>query len=124
LRRLVQHLNWLYTHEPAFYELDDSSEGFEWIDFDSDNRSGPLCARAATRRSSSPSCHAGCRGGYRLGVNAPGFYEEILNTDAETCGGSNVGNWGGRLPNIGVAGQALFHPGRSPATRRPVKLKE
>ncbi len=36
------------------------------------------------------------RGGYRVGVNAPGFYEEILNTDAETYGGSNVGNWGGR----------------------------
>ena len=36
------------------------------------------------------------RGGYRLGVSAPGFYEEILNTDAETYGGSNVGNWGGR----------------------------
>ena len=38
LRRLVQHLNWLYAHEPAYYELDDTYEGFEWIDFnDSDN---------------------------------------------------------------------------------------
>ena len=38
LRRLVQHLNWLYRHEPAFYEIDDSYEGFEWIDFnDADN---------------------------------------------------------------------------------------
>ena len=38
LRRMVQHLNWLYTHEPALYELDDSYEGYEWVDFnDSDN---------------------------------------------------------------------------------------
>ncbi len=30
------------------------------------------------------------------GSERSGFYEEILNTDAETYGGSNVGNWGGR----------------------------
>jgi 1,4-alpha-glucan branching enzyme len=33
LRRLVQHLNWLYTHEPSLYELDDSHEGYAWVDF-------------------------------------------------------------------------------------------
>ena len=38
LLRLVQHLNHLYKSEPAFYELDDTYEGFEWIDFhDADN---------------------------------------------------------------------------------------
>jgi len=38
LRRFVQHLNWLYVHELAYYELDDTYEGFEWIDSnDSDN---------------------------------------------------------------------------------------
>ena len=38
LRRLVQHLNHLYTTEPALFELDDSPDGFEWIDFsDADN---------------------------------------------------------------------------------------
>ena len=38
LRRLVQHLNHLYKSEPAFYELDDTYDGFEWIDFgDADN---------------------------------------------------------------------------------------
>ena len=121
LRRLVQHLNWLYTHEPAFYELDDSSEGFEWIDFnDSDNSVWSFMRKGRNQTlvfvvNATPVV----RGGYRVGVNAPGFYEEILNTDAETYGGSNVGNWGGRhAEHWGVAGQALFHPGRSPATRR------
>jgi 1,4-alpha-glucan branching enzyme len=35
------------------------------------------------------------RGGYRLGVPKPGFYTEILNTDADVYGGGNVGNMGG-----------------------------
>ena len=35
------------------------------------------------------------RHSYRLGVPRPGFYREIINTDAETYGGSNVGNLGG-----------------------------
>ncbi len=35
------------------------------------------------------------REGYRVGVNATGFYEEILNSDSSTYGGSNVGNFGG-----------------------------
>jgi 1,4-alpha-glucan branching enzyme len=35
------------------------------------------------------------RGGYRLGVPKPGFYTEILNTDAGIYGGGNVGNFGG-----------------------------
>ena len=32
---------------------------------------------------------------YRLGVPESGFYREIINTDAETYNGSNVGNLGG-----------------------------
>ena len=98
LRRFVQHLNWLYVHEPAYYELDDSSEGFEWIDSnDSDNTVWSFMRKGRNQTlvfvvNATPVV----RGGYRLGVSAPGFYEEILNTDAETYGGSNVGNWGGR----------------------------
>ena len=60
---------------------------------------------------SSPSCAAVAHGevlvfvvnatpvvreGYRLGVPGAGWYEEILNTDAQTYGGSNVGNLGGQ----------------------------
>ena len=32
---------------------------------------------------------------YRLDVPEPGSYRELINTDAETYGGSNVGNFGG-----------------------------
>jgi 1,4-alpha-glucan branching enzyme len=32
---------------------------------------------------------------YRVGVPEPGFYRELLNTDAAVYGGSDVGNSGG-----------------------------
>ena len=35
------------------------------------------------------------RENYRVGVPSGGYYREILNTDSEIYGGSNVGNYGG-----------------------------
>jgi 1,4-alpha-glucan branching enzyme len=98
MRRLLQHLNWLYTHEPSFYELDDSYEGYEWIDFsDADNSVWSFMrkSRSGERILFVVNATPVVRGGYRVGVPHPGFYEEILNTDAETYGGSNAGNYGG-----------------------------
>jgi 1,4-alpha-glucan branching enzyme len=99
LRRLVQHLNWLYQNEPALSTLDDSYEGYEWIDFnDSDNtvwsyvRKGKGGEKVLFVVNATPVV----RQDYRVGVPGPGFYEEILNTDAATYGGSNVGNYGGK----------------------------
>lgn len=98
IRRLVQHLNWLYRNEPALYSEDDSYAGFDWMDFnDAENtvwsyvrkgRNGEIVLFVVN---ATPVI----RGGYRVGVPGPGFYEEILNSDAETYGGSNVGNYGG-----------------------------
>src|ERR1700759_1768327 len=34
------------------------------------------------------------RTGYRIGVPRPGYYQEVLNTDAGIYGGSNMGNMG------------------------------
>src|SRR3954469_7910268 len=98
LRRLVQHLNYTYKNEPALWQLDDTYEGFDWIDFhDADNsvvsflrksRDGDLVAFIVN---ATPVV----RYNYRLGVPQAGFYREIINTDGETYGGSNVGNLGG-----------------------------
>jgi len=33
--------------------------------------------------------------GYHIGAPDAGYYREIINTDGETYGGSNVGNMGG-----------------------------
>jgi len=98
LRRFVQHLNYIYKSEPALWQQDDSYAGFEWIDFhDADNsvvaflrksRAGDVIAFVVN---ATPVVHHN----YRLGVPEAGFYREIINTDAETYGGSNVGNYGG-----------------------------
>ena len=111
LRRLVQHLNFTYKNEPALWELDDSYEGFEWIDFhDADNsvvafmrksRAGGVIAFVVN---ATPVV----RHNYRLGVPHTGFYREIINTDAETYGGSNVGNYGG-AQSEGVPWMARDH---------------
>src|SRR5260221_6533522 len=117
LRRLVQHLNFLYRNEPALWQLDDSYEGFEWIDFHDAESSIVAYFRKA---------HDGPtlifvvnatpvpRHSYRLGAVGEGWYEEILNTDAETYGGSNVGNYGGvhagAIPLQGERHSICSHP--------------
>jgi 1,4-alpha-glucan branching enzyme len=98
LRRLVQHLNYVYKTEPALWELDDTHEGFEWIDFhDADNSVVAFMRRSRAGDVIVFGVNATplVRQGYRLGVPSAGFYREIINTDAETYGGSNVGNMGG-----------------------------
>ncbi|HEY5753180.1 MAG TPA: 1,4-alpha-glucan branching protein GlgB [Chthoniobacterales bacterium] len=98
LKNLVQHLNHLYKEEPAFYELDDTWEGFDWIDFhDADNS-----VVAFLRRDKSGgiiifvvNATPVPRFSYRVGAPFAGFYREVLNTDAEAYGGSNIGNYGG-----------------------------
>ena len=98
LHRLVQHLNYTYKNEPALWQLDDTYDGFDWIDFhDAENsvvsflrksRDGDIVAFVV---SATPVV----RYNYRLGVPESGFYREIINTDGETYGGSNIGNLGG-----------------------------
>ena len=98
LRRLVQHLNYLYRNEPALWQLDDSYEGFEWIDFHDAESSIVAYIRKAHDGPSLifvVNATPVPRHSYRLGAAGEGWYEEILNTDAETYGGSNVGNYGG-----------------------------
>ena len=98
LRRLVQHLNWLYQNEPALYELDDSYAGFDWIDFHDADQSVLAFQRMSAGGdvlvfvvNATPVV----RKDYRIGASHAGFYQEILNSDAETYGGSNKGNYGG-----------------------------
>jgi 1,4-alpha-glucan branching enzyme len=98
LRRLVQHLNYTYKSEPALWQLDDGYDGFDWIDFhDADNSVVSFLRKSQDGDivvfvvNATPVV----RYNYRLGVPESGFYREIINTDGETYGGSNVGNFGG-----------------------------
>ena len=98
VRRLVQHLNYIYKSEPAFWENDDSYLGFEWIDFhDADNSVLTFLRKAESGSilvfvvNATPVP----RYFYRVGAPGEGWYEEILNTDANVYGGGNIGNYGG-----------------------------
>ena len=98
LRKLIQHLNYLYKSEPAFWQNDDTYLGFEWIDFhDADNSVLSFIRKAENGPTILFVVNATPvpRYFYRVGAPAEGWYEEILNTDAGVYGGSNVGNYGG-----------------------------
>ena len=98
VRRLTQHLNFLYTSEPAFWENDDTYLGFEWIDFhDSDSSILTFLRKAESGSTILFVVNATPvpRHDYRVGAPGEGWYEEVLNTDADVYGGSNVGNYGG-----------------------------
>jgi 1,4-alpha-glucan branching enzyme len=97
LQVFVKELNRLYRSEPALFEIDFHHTGFEWVDFhDADNS-----VIAFLRRADDGSFILFCcnftpvpREKYRFGVPDEGFYQEILNSDSEMFGGSNMGNGG------------------------------
>ncbi|MBN2107773.1 MAG: 1,4-alpha-glucan branching protein GlgB [Deltaproteobacteria bacterium] len=99
LQAFVRELNRLYRTEPALYELDFDHNGFEWIDF-SDWESSIV---VFMRRAKNPEdfllivCNFTPvpRSGYRVGAPRPCWYREVLNSDAEFFGGTNLGNAGG-----------------------------
>jgi len=116
LRRLVQHLNYIYKSEPALWQFDDTYEGFNWIDFyDADNSVVSFLRKSRDGDIVTFIVNATpvVRYNYRLGVPESGFYCEFINTDAETYGGSNVGNLGGvqseDVPWMGRQHSILIH---------------
>ena len=98
LQTYASELNRLYRSHPALYEVDFNYTGFEWIDFhDVENSIISFLRRAADGRFIIFACNFTPvpRTRYRIGVPVPGFYREILNSDSELFGGSNMGNGGG-----------------------------
>jgi 1,4-alpha-glucan branching enzyme len=99
LQKWMQDLNRLYRSEPPLHELDCDPAGFEWIDCDDADSSVVTLIRKA--RSTSTIILAVCnftpvpRYSYRIGAPRGGFWLEILNSDANEYGGSNMGNLGG-----------------------------
>ncbi len=98
LMTMVKELNWFYRREPAMYEVDDSYDGFEWIDFRDVNASSISFVRYARDREDFLvfACNFTPvpRHDYRIGVPRGGVYREVFNTDAGMFGGSNLGNMG------------------------------
>jgi len=99
IQRWVEDLNRAYKNEPALHELDCDVTGFEWVDCNDAPASVLTWIRKA--KSSSQMLLVVCnftpaaRHNYRVGAPRGGLWKEILNSDAEIYGGSNVGNHGG-----------------------------
>jgi 1,4-alpha-glucan branching enzyme len=94
---LVRDLNRVYRDRPSLWERDSEPSGFSWIDpNDSDDNVLSFIRWSASDEPLVCICNFSpvVREGYRVGVPAPGRWREVLNTDAATYGGSNVGNLG------------------------------
>jgi 1,4-alpha-glucan branching enzyme len=101
LQRFVADLNQIYLREPALHRIDNSWEGFQWIDISDAERS----IISFMRRSGTQDEHIAdtivvvCnftpvpRYNYRVGLPQNGNYVEILNSDRREYGGSGVGNY-------------------------------
>jgi 1,4-alpha-glucan branching enzyme len=101
LQRYVADLNRLYASQPALHQVDFEWTGFQWIDLHDSEQSTITYFRRAKDPSDIVVCAFNLtpvpREGYRMGVPAAGYYRELLNSDAECYGGSNMGNGGGVL---------------------------
>jgi len=93
---LVRDLNRLYQTSPALYGYDFDAKGFEWVDCHDYEQSVLSFIRVSEKESLI--CVFNFtpvpRYEYRIGLPETGIYEEVINTDSELYGGSNVGNSG------------------------------
>src|SRR5690606_20486549 len=108
MQALVCDLNRLYGSTSSLHERDAEPEGFEWMVADDSARSvfawvrrgrkdGSLCLVVANF---TPVVHQD----YRVPVPTAGPWREVLNTDSEFYGGSNVGNSGQLTAAVGETG--------------------
>ena len=99
LQRWVRDLNRIYAAHESLWADDFDPRGFSWIDCNDFEHS----VIALLRRAGDGAEFAVAivnftpvvRRDYQLGVPAAGAYTELLNSDSEIYGGSNVGNQGG-----------------------------
>jgi 1,4-alpha-glucan branching enzyme len=101
MQRWVRDLNRAYAESAPLWEVDFDASGFSWIDANDSENSVISFVRYAgdgidhligvVNFTPVP------RHGYRIGVPHASSYREVLNSDADVYGGSNVGN-GGLIP--------------------------
>ncbi len=95
-QRFFLDLSYLYRENPALWEWDHLPQGFSWIDCQDYQSSVVSYVRQGKGQ------HLVCllnltpvpRYNYRIGVPGRKIYREVMNSDSEFYGGSNVGNQG------------------------------
>ncbi len=99
LNHYIHDLNVLYRNCAELHEMDFSSEGFQWIDFQ-DTDSSVISFMRFSKDGKNHLVFV-CnftpvpRHAYGVGVPSAGWYKEIFNSDATEYGGSGLGNLGG-----------------------------
>ena len=101
LQKCVADLNHLLQTERSLHEFDFQGRGFEWIDCHNHQES----TLAYLRRGKDPhdflvvclNFTPAPRLQHRIGVPESGWYAEVFNSDSAYYGGSNLGNFPGRL---------------------------
>ncbi len=93
LQNYVKTLNKFYKNTPAFWQIDYSWEGFQWIVPDDSQQSVVAFLRKdAAGKQVLVVCNFNpvLREGYKLGAPVSGTYKEILNSDDAEFGGSGA----------------------------------
>jgi 1,4-alpha-glucan branching enzyme len=96
MQHYVRALNQFYKNEPALWQLDHQSEGFQWINPHDESQSVVTFMRKGKRVEDdlilvcnfTPVVHPD----YRIGVPLHGVYQEVFNSDSPDFGGSGQGN--------------------------------
>lgn len=97
LRQYYRALNRMYTETPALYEVDNSWDGFKWLNVNDAAMSSIAFLRSARPETESylicacsfiPNEHRG----FVIGLPQPGTLREILSSDDESFGGSGLHN--------------------------------
>jgi 1,4-alpha-glucan branching enzyme len=113
IQSLIRDLNHLYRTLPALYELDCDGAGFEWLVMHDAERS--VFAWLRRGRQTRERCLVVINftpkvyRDYRIKVPFSGIWHEVLNTDSDRYGGTNVGNGGavrtldeGTIPEVSL----------------------
>ncbi len=98
IQNLVRDLNRLYRELPALHELDFEQAGFSWLDCNDAEHS--LLSFLRRGRNGQTAVIAlnftpVPRNRYRIGLPLDCTYNEVLNSDSQYYGGTNIGNGGG-----------------------------
>jgi len=98
VQTLVRDLNRHLRAEPALYELDSEPAGFRWLEPNDADANVLAFVRASRDGERLLVCAANLspvpRTRYRIGLPRSGEWRELLNSDSQFYGGSDVGNLG------------------------------
>ena len=95
VKSLVKDLNKLYLGSKAFYELDDVSEGFEWINCIDYEKCLISYMRKGIHQKDTYIVVANFANNIteqKVGTGLAGKYKEVINTDDKAYGGKNITN--------------------------------